>query len=289
MMRSLAIAVFSIGLLALTASAAEPSRLDVRTFDIRPVAPTTPALKYRLRFDPVDRYHGNAALAYMQAAMFVEPDNDKLRERCLDDLAKGDDKAFAEDAKELLSTSGKIFDELDLAGRRESCDWEPPIRERGVLALLPHLNRMRQLAGFVRIRSVSQLREGKIDDAIDSLRLGYELSAKTGTEPVLISGLVALSMGREMNLALVELMNRPDAPTLYWPLARLRRPLVSLAHSMQGERFFVAGTIPALERVRAGETLTSDEYRDVLRRIAVVLAPMGPDWKPTATAPSDQD
>jgi hypothetical protein len=287
--RSVLIAILLTALFTVPTRAAAPSTADILSFDIHPVAPPTPALKYRLLFDPVDRFHGNAALTYMQATMFIEPEQDKLRETCIDDLTNKNDKAFHEYAMQLVAQAGKIFDELDVAGRREHCDWESPLRERGVLALLPHLNRLRQLAGITRIRATLELRDGKVDDSLVTLRLGYELARKTGTEPVLVSGLVALGIEQEMNMALAELMSRPECPNLYWSLARLPRPMVSFAHSMQGERFFMGSSLPGLDKVRAGEVLAPDQYKQLLKQSAIVLAPMGPDWKPTATAPSDAD
>jgi hypothetical protein len=271
------------------AFAAPPDTVDVRTFEIRPLAPPSPALKYRLLFDPVEQFHGNAALALMQATMFVEPEIDKLRETCLDDLNNKDEKAFHEHATQLVAQCGKIFDELDVACRRENCDWEPPIRQRGIMALLPHLQRMRQLSHLIRIRATLELRDGKAEDALVTLRLGYELARKTGTEPVLVSGLVALGIENEMNVTLAELSNRPECPNLYWALARMPRRLVSFSRNMQGEHAFMGAALPAIERVRAGETLTADDYRELMRQTVIVLAPMGPDWKRSTTGPTDQE
>lgn len=288
-MRSLLIAILLTALFAPSAWAAAPSNIDALTFDIHPIAPPTPALKYRLLFDPVDRFRGNAALTYMQATMLIAPEQDKLREAALDALERKDEKAFNESATELLSRTHGVFDELDVAGRRDHCDWEPPIRERGVQALLPHLARMRQLAHIIRIRAISELRSGKPDDALVTLRLGYEMARKIGTEPVLVSGLVALATEQEMNATLAELMSRPECPNLYWSLARLPRPMVAFTRSMEGERFFMGSSLPGLDKVRAGEVLAPEQYKELLKQSAIVLAPLGPDGKPTASAPSDAD
>ena len=121
-----------------------------------------------------------------------------------------------------------LFDELDLAARREQCDWEPPFREKGGGTLLPHLVHFRNLGRILKVRALREIEQGKIDDALKTTRLGYVLAKDVAKEPMLISGLVSINITSAMNDCLREIMIRPDTPNLYWALSefpsRARNP-----------------------------------------------------------------
>jgi hypothetical protein len=78
-------------------------------------------------------------------------------------------------------------------------------------------------------------------------------------------------------------MNSPTSPNLYWALASLPRPLVTLRRSMEGERVFLYGSIPSLLRARAGEELSTEEWRMVIRQLAQLSTQMS---EPPTTAPA---
>src|SRR5262249_51171665 len=132
-----------------------------------------------------------------------------------------DDKnmpAFNDLAVELALPN--VFDELELAGRREECEWQPPFREKGVYTLLPHLEPLAHgIMRLIAVKALHQIEHGKVDEAINTLRLGYELSNKVAREPVLVSNLVSLAITTRMNDVLATLMSRPESPNLYWALA----------------------------------------------------------------------
>src|SRR3954452_11553507 len=92
----------------------------VRSFELNPAPPPTPALKYHLLFDSSDRYPGNAAIVYMQALLFLEADTPEKAQKALDAYEAKDLKTFDSLASSLELPS--LFDELNVAGRRESCD-----------------------------------------------------------------------------------------------------------------------------------------------------------------------
>src|SRR5690349_16583054 len=102
------------GLAQTTQSSAAP---DVRSFELTPVAPPTPALKYQLMFDDLgDRRPGNAALLYLDAVLLMGPDVKDKTQKALDAYNANDLKTFDALAKELELPN--VFDELDLAARR---------------------------------------------------------------------------------------------------------------------------------------------------------------------------
>jgi hypothetical protein len=116
-----------------------PSQADVRTFDLTPTPPPVPALKYELLYDTLaDRSPGNAAILYMQTTMLLGPTADTAQ-KALEAYDANDLETFDKLAAELDKPA--VFKNLDLAARRDSCDWQPPIREFGAEAYLRTFSR----------------------------------------------------------------------------------------------------------------------------------------------------
>src|SRR3954452_18808677 len=84
---------------------------DVRTFELTPVAPPTPALKHHLLFTYDERMPGNAASAYLDAVLLLAPDSNDKAEKALAALDAKDEAAFAAAADSIDLPS--MFDELD--------------------------------------------------------------------------------------------------------------------------------------------------------------------------------
>lgn len=236
---------------------------DVRTFHIKAVAPPTPALKHQLLFDPVDRVAGNAAVSYLDAVLLASPDAAEKADKALAAYEAKDTRTFEQivDSMDLAP----MLEELDLAGRRKDCDWNSPVREKGARTLLPHLAPLRNtVAKLVRVKALRQMQQGKVDDALKTLRLGYELSDKAGRESGLISRLVAISITRWMNDGLSEVMDRPDSPNLYWALATVPAREPMLREVWRDCEVDLLATVPKLSRVRGGEGLSPAEWRAVM-------------------------
>src|SRR3954468_4175218 len=89
---------------------------DVRTFELTPVPPPTPALKHHLLFTYDERIPGNAALPYLQATLLLAPDSNEKAQRALDALDAKDEAGFTAAADSIDLPS--MLDELDVAGRR---------------------------------------------------------------------------------------------------------------------------------------------------------------------------
>src|SRR3954454_23803865 len=173
-----------LSLILCAAASAQTSKpaADERAFELSAVAPPTPALKYELLFDTLlDRRPGNAAILYMQAVLLMGPDAKEKSDKALQAYDAKDLRTFNELAQALEYPP--VFQELDLAARRDHCDWQPPIREKGGETYLPHLEPLAHaITRLIKIQALRQIEQGKMDEAIQTLRLGYELSDKVGHE-----------------------------------------------------------------------------------------------------------
>src|SRR5688572_9891910 len=97
-MRRCIVRTFALALILGTSSAADAadenddeqpkatySVVELRSFEIAPVAPPTPALKYQLLFDDsADRRPGNAAILYLQAALLLGAPTEEKSEQALE-------------------------------------------------------------------------------------------------------------------------------------------------------------------------------------------------------------
>jgi hypothetical protein len=257
-----------IGAIVLSAAcsvrAQETRPADVRTFELTAVAPPKPALKYQLTFDDLaDRRPGNAAILYLDSILIMGPEAKEKAQKALDAYDAKDLKTFDSMADALQLPN--LFSELDLAARRETCDWQPPMREMGAYTLLPHLEPIvHGLARLVRVRALREIEQGRAPDAINTLRLGYVMANYVGREPTLVSSLVSLAMTTQMNDALAQLMSRSESPNLYWALSELPSQQEIYRHALDGERSYVVPSTPALMRLRQGEENTPQQWRELL-------------------------
>lgn len=281
--------VIVLGLSGTSALAADQA--DKQSFELTPTAPPKPALKYQLMFDDLgDRLPGNAAILYLDSVLLLSADAREKIQHAVD--VHGTDKAeFGAVADSLEPTS--LLKELELAGRRTECDWEPPYREMGAETLLPHLEPMvRGIGRLLWVRAQRQIEQGKPEEAIKTLRLGYEMSDKIGREGVLVSGLVALAANGMMDECIVQLMSRPESPNLYWSLSELPRRHAIFRRSLDGERQWALTSIPNLARVRNGEQLSAEQWKGVfafIQRIMDLESPTGPFQLPNVVKDSSKE
>ncbi len=270
-MRPLALLMAFWPVLSATAMAQPALKPEVQAFEITPVAPPTPALKYQLLFqNTYDRHPGNAANLYLEAALLTTQKELDQANKALDKYSAGDIAGFNSMADALERPA--LMRELELAGRCEDCDWQAPVRYEGPMTLLPHLNYLRGIAQIIKVSALRQVNQGKIDQALQTMRLGYELSDKTGREAVLVSGLVSVGITNLMNDGLWQIMNRPDAPNLYWALSNFPSRNTVFRRGMDGEPLWWVAPPINLAKLKEGEEFSASQWRELLDYIEDMVA-----------------
>lgn len=286
-MKITAITAFVLLSFLATARGQQNLKPQEESFQLTAVAPPTPAMKYQLLYQKAyEKNPGNAATLYMDALLMVAPEELDLADKALDKYDAGDKAGFNSLAADKLDRPG-LMRELELAGHREYCDWGAPAREEGVYALLPHLNNLRGIAMFVKVQALRQMEQGKIDDAINTFCIGYELSDNVSRERYLVSGLVSLGITKLMDDGLQQLMNRPDAPNLYWALSRFpsRKPIFT--REIDGDSIWWVALPVNLARLKDGQALSAGEWQSTFDYIAELAAnkPQFPAHEPSHTNP----
>ena len=242
-----------LGALFLLFLAAAPAAADddVRSkpLTLHPPAPAPRALRYALLPELQDTTPGNAVDHYRRAIKNLSQDAPSETERSeafnqwiavpLKDLRRDEMARF-------LKRCETTFLEVEAGARSEDCDWglTEKIRKAGIELALPDLQPMRQIANLLALRVRCELAEGRTDKAARTLQTGMAMARHVADAPSLICLLVGTAISSVMLDRLEEVMQQPDAPSFYWPLADLPQPLFDMRKPIQGERVNIYGTFP---------------------------------------------
>src|SRR5262249_39550328 len=137
--------------------------------------------------------------------------------------------------------TSSMLKELDLAARREYCDWEmtPRIRTDGIGLLLPDVQGMREFGSLLAARARFHMADGHYAECIHALQTGMALGRHVAEAPTLINALVGMAISQIMLGQVEDLIQQPNAPNMYWALTMLPRPYIDMTKSMQGERIMI--------------------------------------------------
>src|SRR5262249_11096346 len=151
----------------------------------------------------------NAIQAYYRAfspEWFANAPNaeqiDKALATPLSDLPRKELKA--------ISNSAQLH-EVDLAARREYCDWEmiERIKKEGIGLLLPDVQGFRQFATMLACRARLEMADGQFDKATYTLRTGMAMGKHVGDAPTFINALVGAAICQAMLKQVEELIQGP--------------------------------------------------------------------------------
>jgi hypothetical protein len=257
-------------LLAAAPAAAQTKTLPVVKFTIRPTAAPEPALKYQLLPPLKDQSSGNAALLYQRAHSPEWLNHRRRPEYKNEEMYKWEDmplKDLPRDKMRWLETY-RPLKEVDLAARREYCDWEltPRLRKDGIGLLLPDIQFHREFATLLALRARLAMAEGKFDKAVYSLQTGFAEGRDVAQGPTLINALVGFAISNVMLNQVEEMIRTPGSPNLYWALASLPRPLIPLRRGIQGEELVLEAEFPGVRTIET-ERLTPREEKAWMERL----------------------
>jgi hypothetical protein len=216
---------------------------------LRPAPLPSPALRYRLLPDLREQKHADAAAGpYKRVVQLlgklpgdVSEQLEQWSEVPLNELPRDEVRRALADYREALGL-------VEQGARYEHCDWgvAERLRQKGIGALLPELQPMRQAAGLLAVRARLEMAEGRFDDAARTLQTGFAVARQTGDAPTLINALVGVAIATAMAKQVDQFVQCDKAPNLYWALTDLPRPFIDLRVPLQGERLGAYGSFPGL-------------------------------------------
>jgi hypothetical protein len=263
-----------------------------RALTLRPAAAPVPALKYRLYPASTERKDGNAVPMYLR---FAYERLDARKKQLREEPEKWNklplDKLPLAEVKKFLESYKYNFRQLELGARRKTADWNYSLDAGDPIGiLLPDAQEMRMQAPLLVLKARVEIAEGRYADAIRTLETGFSFAQQINEGPFLINSLVGIAVASQFADCLLELMERPDGPNLYWALAVLPRPLIDLRKANELEQRVPEMQIPdlaELDRPRSPE-----EWDATLVRVRKVLEQIskfekGYKGPPPGAAPTD--
>jgi hypothetical protein len=242
--------LFALGAaLALCASAAPAAGPPPIKLWLTPAKPPTPALKYQLLPDARVATSGNAADVYREVIEQLNKTSLTPKLELFSGWAELPLNALPkEDVRKELAPFDKVCELLDKGARCEHCDWgiRDRLREKGIAALLPEIQPMRECATLLRVKAHLEMADGRFDKALLTLRTGFALARHVGESETLICFLVGVAIANMMESELDQLISCPDAPNLYYALTDLPAPPISMRKALESERLWLPGTFPGL-------------------------------------------
>ncbi len=247
---------------------------------IYPASEPVPALRYRLLPELLEKKPGNAAVMYFRG--FSPEWNTANNKEVQKALTKWWEEGEGETPPKILEFV--LFDnslkEMDLAARMSHCDWQLNHRltSEGIGLLLPELQGFREKARLLQLRTRFQMLKGDYDQAIYTLQTSFQMGRDVADGPTLIHALVGIAITRSMMGELELLLQKEDAPNLYWALTDLPRPYISLRKQFQAERAFFDSLFPelrAMARDLEARPLSLRELNDMITKFSEAQRAMG--------------
>jgi hypothetical protein len=247
------------------ATTVKPTRESIELV-VSPAPEPSPALKYRLLPKYVDRKPGSAYPIY---ARLTAERGDRYKEhlnRAGDWLNRPLEDAASDECTQYLEGLTRVLESLELASRRERCDWDYPIGEgNAFLMLLPDVNESRMFWRVQALQVRHLVARNQLEEAIKALQVGFAMARHIEQAPFVVHDLVAIACAQLMLTQASELIQQPDAPNLYWAIASLPSPLVSSHEAVEVELNLLELSFP--DTARLDELRSPDEWRNLLAQL----------------------
>src|SRR5207302_1978696 len=112
--------------------------------------------------------------------------------------------------------------------------------------LLPDISTMRNYIPVLVLQARVAMAEGNYAAAAHALETGFAFSQQVAEGPFLMNTLDGIACAQQLADCLLDLMERPDAPNLYWSLTALPRPLIDLRKGLEFEQRLLEMQFPDL-------------------------------------------
>jgi len=115
---------------------------------------------------------------------------------------------------------------LEQAAKCKQCNWSYEYVDDETQS--QNMRGYRMIASLLALKVRFQIAQGQYDKAICTVQTGFAMAKHLGKGSTLVDGFVGVGMSAFICRQLEQLVQRPDAPNLYWALRRLPRPVVDL-------------------------------------------------------------
>jgi hypothetical protein len=233
--------------------------LTIRSVTVTPAAAPVPALTYRLYPSSMERKEGNAVPIYLRFAHErIDEEKKQLREKPYAWNKLPLERLPLDEIKRFLGGRTQYnLRQLDLGARRRTAEWNYTLDDGNPIeVLLSDVQEMRMYPPLLVLKARVEIAEGRFADAIRTLETGFSFSQQVGNGDTLIQSLVGIASANQFADEVLEFVQRPAAPNLYWALTVLPRPLIDLRRANEFEQVMLEIQFPDLadlDRPRSAE------------------------------------
>jgi len=173
----------------------------------------------------------------------------------------------------LYAGTQSVFQLMERGSKKRDCDWGYLIEYKGVATTLEHVQQMRDLARFLAGKANWEIRNGKYDDAVKTIRIGLRLAEhlKTSDYPCIVTSLVGIAIQGIMESEIRLLSAQPDAPNLYPALTQLVERNDIFQKSLQAEQYWLFSRKNVQEIFERMDSATEDEYKMLLDEMLILM------------------
>jgi hypothetical protein len=219
---------------------------------------------------------GNSAPLYYIAAVLASsamtpwpgrPTYDEIN----DWLTLPPDQFPREAARGFVNSNSAMLHLLELAGRREQCDWGLPWREDGFNTLLPQLNGLRMASWILATQARLQIIDGEFELALRTLQTGNALARNLNQQAAIVQALAAAAIEATVIQQIDAWVSYRQSPNLYWALTELPHPFIDGQAAMRLEHGMVY-TLPYFEAARDGR-IAAEQWQETLGILQEITRP----------------
>lgn len=212
----------------------------IKTIVVSPATAPTPLLKYRLWPSTTELKPGSAYVNMSRAiGMFQSVPEKNLREWRVFQIANEEKEWKAIVVAEHLKPFESILQELEIMALREDFTWDQRIRDLRGRALFEHdlseVDKARELQKIIRWRSVERVKRNDFKGAVQTWKSGFRLARLVGSGELLVQSMVATGMERTIQEGILDAIQEPGCPNLYWALATVPHSQEPMQRSIQLE------------------------------------------------------
>jgi hypothetical protein len=233
---TLALAALSAAFFAFDATGAEP---QIKIMSISRAPEPVPALGNRLLPLESELTSGDAAPIYLRLAAGVTADAwTKLEAKSKSWLELPFDQFPAKEARDFLDGWRAKLAQLEFGAHRETCSWNYSMleeREHITDLELADAQSMRTWSKLLALHARVEISERHFARAARAIEIGMSFSRHVGDGPFFINTLIGNASARFILDQVDDLISQPGAPSLYWSLTALPRPLIGIRKSMAQE------------------------------------------------------
>jgi hypothetical protein len=259
---------------------------------VTPAPQPKAALKNTLSLAEIDRKTGNAVPFYYRAMLSWPRTIEGIRSKYGDDYDKWIDVDNPLSKLPLNKASAAVQElepaimvNLREASRRSESDWSWQIQTlpglQSISFLLPEMQLSRDISSALLLRTRVAIGERRYEDAIEELRINYQLARDMAAEPILICSLVGIAEANLSNRGVLELMAAKDSPNLYWALAELPRPMADLRRAARSELtwgFNIFAFLRDAEKVEHSPQEWGRLWGETISQISMISGDTQPQW-----------